>query len=386
MLCIPCNKNKCIEPNCNKRSNYNFEGEKRGIYCVSHKKDGMINVISKTCEEPNCKKQPAYNFENEKTAIYCNSHKKDGMIDVINKKCEQENCNKRPIFNYENEKQGIYCVSHKKDGMVDIISKTCQEPNCKTKPTYNYENEKRGIYCNSHKKDGMINVIDKTCQEPNCKKLPTYNYENEKTAIYCNSHKKDGMIDIKNKRCKTHLCYTIPNPKYKGYCLRCFMHLFPNEPNTRNYKTKESSVSQYIKSKFPQLEWVFDKIISGGCSRRRPDIYLDLNTKVIIIEIDENQHTNYDCSCENRRLMEISQDFAHRPIIFIRFNPDDYLHNNVKNTSCWGINKNGICCVKKSKKEEWDNRLECLFNNVNYWIDNESDKMIEVVQLFYDTL
>jgi hypothetical protein len=42
------------------------------------------------------------------------------------------------------------------------------------------------------------------------------------------------------------------------------------------------------------------------------------------IEIDENQHVAYDCSCENKRIMELSQDVGHRPIVFIRFNPDGY--------------------------------------------------------------
>ena len=51
-----------------------------------------------------------------------------------------------------------------------------------------------------------------------------------------------------------------------------------------------------------------------------------------IVEIDENQHIEYDCSCENKRIMELSQDVGHRPIIFIRFNPDDYLNYENKIT------------------------------------------------------
>ena len=39
-----------------------------------------------------------------------------------------------------------------------------------------------------------------------------------------------------------------------------------------------------------------------------------MGNKCVIIEVDENQHLNYDCSCENKMAM------AHRPIIFIRFN------------------------------------------------------------------
>jgi hypothetical protein len=113
---------------------------------------------------------------------------------------------------------------------------------------------------------------------------------------------------------------------------------------------------------------------------------LDLGYQIIIIEIDENQHIDYDCNCENKRIMELSQDLGHRPIIFIRFNPDDYLCKENKISSCWGITKQGICVVKKTKQKEWTDRLNILENQIEYWInpDNTTDKTIETIQLFYD--
>ena len=84
--------------------------------------------------------------------------------------------------------------------------------------------------------------------------------------------------------------------------------------------------------------------------------------------------------------MQLSQDLDHRPIIFIRFNPDDYLTKDKKITSCWNNNQKGICVVKKSKNNEWSKRLETLKEQINYWINplNKIDKTIEVIQLFYD--
>jgi hypothetical protein len=107
--------------------------------------------------------------------------------------------------------------------------------------------------------------------------------------------------------------------------------------------------------------------------------------QIIIIEVDENQHIDYDCSCENKRIMELSQDLGHRPIIFIRFNPDDYT-NEINITSCWMQDKKGICVVKKSKKEEWIQRLNELEKHIKYWINpkNITNKTIEIIQLFYD--
>ena len=165
------------------------------------------------------------------------------------------------------------------------------------------------------------------------------------------------------------------------------MNLFPDKPVSRNYKTKEYAVVEHVKTRFPKSTWIADKIVNGGCSKRRPDLLLDLGYQIIIVEVDENQHVDYDCSCENKRIMELSQDLGHRPIVFIRFNPDDYERNGININSCWGRNKKGINVVKKLKKNEWIERLNVLEQHINYWITpvNITNKTIEIIQLFYDT-
>jgi hypothetical protein len=176
--------------------------------------------------------------------------------------------------------------------------------------------------------------------------------------------------------------------KYDNHCLRCFIYLFPDQPVTRNYKTKESATCQFIKNIFPNFTWNLDKTIEDGCSKRRPDLMCDLGYQVIIIEVDENQHTNYDCSCENKRIMQLSEDVGHRPIIFIRFNPDDYINSNgEKITSCWAITpKTGILKIKNNKNDEWLKRLDILKETIEYWSnpENKTGKTIEVIQLFYN--
>ena len=185
--------------------------------------------------------------------------------------------------------------------------------------------------------------------------------------------------------CKTHLCEKYAsNPKYKGYCLVCFVHLFPDEPNVRNYKTKEKEVVDRITHRFSQFTWISDKKVQDGCSRRRPDLLLDMGSHIIIVEVDENKHTNYECSCEHKRLMELSQDLQHRPIVFLRFNPDTYVNSdNIEIKSCWKTNKLGIMKISKHKQTEWEERLECLSQQIQYWIDNAPEKTIEIVELFY---
>ena len=84
--------------------------------------------------------------------------------------------------------------------------------------------------------------------------------------------------------------------------------------------------------------------------------------------------------------MELSQDVNHRPIIFIRFNPDDYIKNDINITSCWGLNGFGIYVVKKSKVNEWNERLNILKNQIIYWTqpENITEKTVEIIHLFYD--
>ena len=203
--------------------------------------------------------------------------------------------------------------------------------------------------------------------------------EHKKIKVFCK------ICDGKNL-CKSEWCETHGNKKYEGYCLPCFVNNPENKykPALRNYKTKEIEVVNRITESFPDFSWVSDKKIKDGCSRKRPDLLLDMGTHIIIVEIDENKHTNYDCSCENKRLMEISQDLNHRSVVFIRFNPDHYINEDgIKIKSCWKLNKLGVMSIIKTKQLEWDERIKILKEQIQYWIDNPTEKTIEIIELFY---
>jgi hypothetical protein len=253
---------------------------------------------------------------------------------------------------------------------------------------------------------GKFKTICKTCggseicehnrRKPQCKECGGSAYcEHDKRKIYCKQCSGSAYCVHKKRKtrckqcggsalCKNEWCET--NKSKDGYCTYCYTQMFPDAPLSRNYKTKEKSVSDFVLDEFPNFTWSVDRRIENGCSRRRPDLMLDLGSHVIIVEIDENQHIDYDCSCENKRIMEISQDVTHRPIVFIRFNPDEYIdYDGNQVTSCWKINKtSGILVLNKTKVSEWNTRLESLREQIQYWIDNVSEKTIEVVQLFYD--
>jgi hypothetical protein len=298
--------------------------------------------------------------------------------------CIHEGCKTRPTYNVEGETKALYCSRHKLEGMVNVKNKTCIHEGCKILPVFNVEGEMKALYCSQHKLEGMVDIKNKTCIHEGCKIRPNYNVEGETKALYCSQHKLEGMVDVKHETCKSEWCSTRVQEKYDGYCLFCYMHLFPDKPVSRNYKTKEKDVVDRIKQSFPDFTWVSDKKVFDGCSRRRPDLLLDMGSHIIIVEIDENKHTDYDCSCENKRLMELSQDLQHRPIIFIRFNPDSYINSEgISIKSCWKLNKLGVITINKSKQTEWEERIDKLKQQIKYWADNPTEKTIEIIELFY---
>ena len=334
---------------------------------------------SNICVFDDCDKRSSFNFENKKKALYCSKHKLNDMINVKDKRCL--NCDKQPIYNYKNEKNGLYCNQHKLPDMIDVKNKRCLD--CDKQPFYNYKNEKIALYCNQHKLPNMINIKNKHCL--NCVKQPNYNYQNEKTALYCNEHKLDDMINIKNKRCLTLLCDTfISNKNYKGYCFRCFIYTFPNNKIVKNYLTKERHITDYIKEQieFQELNITYNKTISNACSRRRPDVLIEMYTHVIIIEIDENQHNDYNTTCEESRINELFTDLGDRNIIFIRFNPDKYIENNVKYQSCFKITKTtGLLIPIKNLLDE---RLKVLIDTIKENLKQIPKNKITTIKLYYD--
>ena len=298
-------------------------------------------------------------------------------------KCAEDGCDTRAMFDVEGGK-GSFCGTHKKPGMVDVRSKRCTEDGCDKQPTFDVEGGK-GSFCGTHKKPGMVDVKSKRCAEDGCDKRPVFDVEGGK-GRFCGTHKKPGMVDVKHKRCILCPIYAR-NRLYKGYCVRCFIHTFPDNDIVRNHKTKERHVADFIRTNFPEYDLSFDKRIEGGCSLRRPDILIDCGSHVVVVEIDENQHDTYDCSCENKRLMELFMDAGgNRPIVMIRFNPDSYkTFNNKYISSCWGNTKDrGLCKVKDEKQKEWVHRLDTLKHAVKSACIDEIEKEINVIHLFYD--
>ena len=347
-------KYKCIFKDCYKRPNFNLPEQKKPLYCLEHKKENMIDIKSKRCIHNDCMKRPTFNSPDQIIPLYCFKHKKENMINVINKRCIHDGCIKIPNFNLPSETKALYCYEHKKENMINVISKKCIHTNCIKQACYNLQNETRALYCSAHKKENMIFIRKKKCIYKGCLKIPIFNLPNETEGLYCSKHKNKNMINIKNKRlCK----YCDIKEESNFICKEC----------QKIKNKKEWSIVRYLRKVIDtKFEYNSSKMLQG-CSKKRPDIYFELDKHCLIVEIDENQHNTYEDSCECSRINEIVNGIGGKSIIIIRYNPD-----TIKN-------KGKIIEIKQEE------RINLLVKSIKEELVKDYDKFIvKLIQLYYD--
>jgi hypothetical protein len=392
---------------CTKQPTFNEPGKSNGIFCAKHASPNMENVNCRRCtwkgeDDAKCAKVPSFNEPGKSQGIFCAKHASSTMIDVRSLKCtwkgeDGASCTKQPNFNKPGESLAIFCATHASAGMTNIKSAKCtwkgeDGETCTKIPSYNEPGQLLAIFCAKHASSTMVDVKHPKCTWKGddgtiCTKIPHFNEPGKIQVLFCSKHAKIGMINVRHLTCKTLHCTTkASNKAYKGYCYRCFIYEYPNNTIVRNHKTKERSVADYIRARYPDLTITFDRTVADGCSRRRPDILMDLGEYVIITEVDESQHDAYDCTCENKRLMQLFTDVGSRPLVMVRFNPDKYINQKQKSVaSCWGYTKEkGLCVVKPNKTAEWDQRLATLKTTLDLVMSQGTDSEVRVIHLFYD--
>jgi hypothetical protein len=390
---------------------FNYIGEIDAICCAEHKMATMINVKDRTCAHNRCLTIPNFNMASETTGLYCFEHKLAGMTNVKSKHCLEFPCRKQPIFNNKGETSGIYCSKHRKENMVNVVSKKCEYENCYTTARYNIESIHTGIYCFIHKTEDMIDVMEKRCV---CKKQPNYGFIGY-TPTHCTTCKIKGMVRDPIKRCgcgklatkikeTVYYCddenikdaidiHEICNICYnkteigKQVCNSCIIQI--ETPKTHHLK--ELQIKRYLENAGIEIH-SYDKIV--GESKRRPDFIIkQSDNNIIVIECDEfqHQHKSYPCECEITRMKQIYFDLfkldgskdekirdgpedaraagnyddeKNNKLLFIRYNPDQYLSEFPQ--------------ISTIKRLEY---FEKYIDNFNF---DEMDINLGVKYLFYD--
>lgn len=88
----------------------------------------------------------------------------------------------------------------------------------------------------------------------------------------------------------------------------------------------EYEVRDYIKKWHPQA--IFDKQIEGSCLKYRPDIFIETPYGVVICEVDEREHQDYDPNCEVIRERNLWEALG-CDLTVIRYNPDSFKQDSV---------------------------------------------------------
>ena len=359
------------------------------LWCAScpQKDANAKNVVEKKCV---CgKSQPTLGLQGGKP-LWCSAcpQKDANSRNVVKKRCV---CGKaRPYFGLENGKP-LWCAScpQKDANASNVLDGKCM---CgKARPNFGLENGKP-LWCAScpQKDASAKDVKNRRCA---CGKARANLGLEDGKPLWCSAcpQKDSNASNVVSKKCVSSWCDVLAsNPHYRGHCLRCFARLYPDEPVSQNYKTKERLVIACLKGvladRYPQFSSVarFDKTVDGGCSRRRPDAFVDVLTHVVMGEIDEEGHSTEEyCRCENKRMMQLMQDVGMRPIVIIRLNPDAFKDSNgIRQRSCFKRGKDGRLLIADNKR--WQRRLDIFTQRFCYHLDNIPQSEVTAEHLFYD--
>ena len=191
---------------------------------------------------------------------------------------------------------------------------------------------------------------------------------------------RQGCVDCGGGGQLCHLCRRVfICNRYKHYCAPCYYHLHPELEQPKAYRTKEKHLFKRLLEDFPDV-FRYDRQIDGGCSGRRPDVFSDRLTHVVIGENDEEQHRNVEC--ENKRTMQLFVDTGNRPQVIVRFNPDSYVDSDdVKHPGAFSYDEKMVLRVNEDVFEE---RYVVFKQRLEHHLHTVPDKEVTVEHLFYN--
>ena len=115
------------------------------------------------------------------------------------------------------------------------------------------------------------------------------------------------------------VCGLLEITDSESKCSRCSEYL-----RKRLYCRKQRLVKSWIDmSDLPKYESYDRQLDGGSCGKERPDFMWDAITHKIILEVDEDQHKDRPCECEQTRMANLTNAIG-MPCVWIRFNPDAY--------------------------------------------------------------
>lgn len=293
-----------------KQANFGLAGG-RPTHCKGCKPDGMLDVCNQVCRSCG-KRRPVFGLPGGR-ATHCKGCAPQGMRDVLSGMCQS--CgDKRPNFGLPGGR-ATHCGGCRLDGMHDVKNGKCQACGVR-RPNFGLPGG-LATHCRRCSLAGMRDVRHRKCQTCG-ERQPVFGLSGGR-ATHCVHCKTQAMTDVRNRTGACRNCglpYQVALLR-EGLCCNC----------RRDIPRVELLMRQTLRTAVDG--WIFDKSVAGvlACSdkRYRPDAWLELETHVIVVECDEQQHQNYEQSCELRRVVELWAACEGRPLVMIRWNPDGFL-------------------------------------------------------------
>ena len=162
---------------------------------------------------------------------------------------------------------------------------------------------------------------------------------------------------------------------FKGY--------HKTNPLNRGFKERTicNDLSTFLETEH-NIQPIVGKQIDGGKSKRRPDIFIQLETHCLIVEIDERQHRGY--SDDSARVTDLINDLKDCKLVLIRFNPDAYKDiTKVKRRSLFTKTR-GDRIYQIGCPIKYNERMDMLNRVVRFHLLNDPENAFTECKLYYD--
>jgi len=336
------------------RPSFGLPNSKNAIWCkfCPGKPWNAINVVKRLCE---CgKAQPSFGLLKSKKLRWCKDcpRKAENAI-LLRSHCE---CYKTPRFATPGTKTRKWCKDccPKDRPVIDLSRPRCP---CGFRAYYGVCGQ-QASRCFTCKKDGMIRLPRQKCLLKECKSLAIYG---KLHRTHCELHKENNERNLIERECISCKLYNVLDDH--GLCEYCDPAKFKHFTERKEIRVKHVLDANHY------ANYKHNKIPNGvECGQERPDYEFELDTHVIILEVDEGQHNAYSCLCEQIRMINLSQTYGGKPVFWIRYNPDPFK------------SKDGAKNVTLSDHKRETHLIEWLA-----WAHkNPPKEPIEVIYLFYD--
>ncbi|MEW5319396.1 MAG: hypothetical protein WDW38_010552 [Sanguina aurantia] len=321
----------CIYPACLRVACFGLRCDARATWCFGHRQPAMVNIKSPKCLHPGCNIISSYRPPGGTGRGFCASHKTVDMVYSYNR-CAHAGCNKQPSFALPAARKALFCHTHRQPRMVNVSVRKCEHSGCVLPSGDAKPGDTRRRFCTRHHRSETAGAPHSLAHAGAGSSSEVHHGT---TGASTGCSPQTHPFSVPQHMCAAHTqpdTDRVLRPKPVSDRRRPPTAATHKRTKCSNYRCQELAVMGAIKAEFAAEHpcMVFDTSIyrsatsSGSSSIRfRPDMWWDLESHMLIVEVDERQHRKYGTAAEEQRTQQLALD-ANKPVVFLRFNPDEY--------------------------------------------------------------